>query len=124
MTREILVSRPTCKDRGRQKQSSRLFPHRHVAAFDPAAEIAKRLIEQFADRERGHAHRINRQHQEPAVRIEQLAAIGDQAGERLLETLVPRFEEIDQEVTALRALRERPARRQRRRRREAAIDRG
>jgi len=75
---------------GKSVAAVRQVAHRakeHVQArrkrFEPddaasSAEIAEQLIQQLADRERGHAHRIDRQHQETAVLVEELAAIGEQ----------------------------------------------
>ena len=66
----------------RPRASSRtaMSPHSTVPPRSPSA-----WREQLADRQRRHAHRIDGEHEEAAVGVEQPAAIGDQAGQILLE---------------------------------------
>ncbi len=77
--------RPAREDGGRQQQPPRLLAHRHLAHLDRPAEIADDLLYQFADRQRRHPHRIDGQHEESAVRIEQPAAVGEQRREIFLQ---------------------------------------
>ena len=62
-------------DHGRP--APRLFAHRKFAAFDRAGQVGEYLREQFADRQRRHAHRIDGQEQRAAIGVEQLAAVGE-----------------------------------------------
>ena len=58
-------------------------------AISPISTVPPRspnsLLDQLADRQRRHAHGIDCQHQEAAVPVEQLAAIGEQRREIFLE---------------------------------------
>src|SRR3546814_9285000 len=57
----------------------------HVAHLHRAAEVRGRLFEQLADGEGGHADRVDSEDEEAAVGVEQPGAIGDEAGEPLLQ---------------------------------------
>src|SRR3569832_2248481 len=80
-----LAPAPPSPDRGRQQQPARFLAHGEFARLDLAAEIAQRLRQQFADRQRRHAHGIDGEEQEARFRVEQLAAIGAQAGQPFLQ---------------------------------------
>src|SRR3954471_22927575 len=77
--------RPPREDRRWEEQPPRFFTHRHLAHLHAAAQVGKRLLDELADCERGHAHRIDRQHEEPAVLVKERSAIDEKRCEIFFE---------------------------------------
>jgi len=59
--------------------------HGQVAVLDRAGQVGEMLAQQAGERQAAHPHGVDGQEQEPAVFIEQLAAIADQRREAFLE---------------------------------------
>ena len=67
-------------NRPRASSRTAMSPHSMVPPRSPSV-----CLQQFADRQRGHADRVNGEDEEAAVGVEQFAAIGDQAGKAFLQ---------------------------------------
>src|SRR3954471_9363273 len=77
--------KPPREDRRWEEQPPRFFTHRHLADLHAAAQVGKRLLDELADRERRHAHGIDRQHEVTAVLVEQPSAVGKKRREIFFE---------------------------------------